>query len=313
MISSLAPTDYALLYRFAVALAGLNEDTEALVHEVLEEKLPRLSHPDPQKNLVQLLRALWLARPHPRGESPISNLPPQFQWMKTRQRAVTILQASRRFTEEEITAICDAGVEEETLPPEKIAAALDSIPVSPELLRRLAATVKGLHPPFRLLSPLGLALIFAGLVLCGVGYWIYSDWRGTADEKLAEKFLNAAKVSSSRQPEPVSGTVGELADALFLNYGLENYPIPASFASASASTLAVSHVDGYPVVQIGLKDSPALLMLFRAEDFGLAADDANWQMASIDGWSLAVRSENNQGHVITVEGPEEKLRALLPP
>lgn len=303
-----------MLYRFSVALAGINEEAESLVHEVLDEKLTRLAAADSHETRVQLLRALWETRPLPRGDAPISNLPPQFQWMKTRDRAVATLLGFGEFSPGEITTICgpSEGDEATSMPMEKIAAALVSIPVSAEMLNRFAVTVQEASPPFRLFSPLGISLVFAGLVLCAVAAWIWNDWQSKADEVLAQKFVDAAEELSPSEMQAVDVPVGELADVLFLKYGLENYPIPPAFASASASVLGVNQVDGHTVVQIGLKDSHAVLMLFRAEDFGLEPNDDDWQMANLDGWALALRSQNQQGHVLTLHGSEAKLRALLP-
>lgn len=314
MISTLSPTDFAQLYRFSVALAGINEEAEHLVHTVLEEKIGPLADIESHKSVIVLLRSVWESRPEPRGDTPISNLPPQFQWMKTRDRAVAILQGFARFSEQEIAAICGKSESDEAsaMPPDKIAAVLESIPVSPELLKRFAVTVQGAHPPFRLLSSLGLSLVFAALVSLAVAGWIWRDWHSQADEILAQKFIDAIEKTSLDKLEPVDAPVGDLADVLFLKYGLENFPLPASFGRVPAAMLGLNQVDGHPVVQIGLKNSRALLMLFRAEDFGLDPNADEWQTANIDGWSLAIRSQNQQGHVVTLFGSEDELRALLP-
>lgn len=294
-----------------MALAGVNEEAEHLVHEVLEEKLPRLADLEPQKTIVQLLRNIWEDRPQPVGDAPISNLPPQFQWMKTRERAVATLRGFGRFTEEEIATICGSCELEEPKIPEKIASTLESIVVSPELLKRFAVTIQGIHPPFRLFSALGISLLFAALLTLTVAGWVWRDWHSKADETLAQKFIEAVEKTSPEKPEPVDLPIGELTDVLFLKYGLENYPLPAAFAKVPATQISVGQVDGHPVVQIGLKDSPALLMLFRAEDFGMG-DDEDWQTATLDGWSLAIRSQNQQGLVLTIHGTGDQLRALLP-
>ncbi len=297
-----------------MALAGLNEEAESLVHDVLDEKLGRLAAADVHGTLLRLLRALWEGRPVTHGDAPVSNLPPQFQWMKTRDRAVATLRGVGEFSDMEIITICgvEEGAESTSMPMEKIAAALVSIPVSGEMIKRFAVTVQQASPPFRLFSPLGISLLFAGLVLCAVAAWIWHDWQSKADEVLAQKFIDVVKDLSPQEMQPVNEPVGELTDVLFLKYGLENYPLPADFARSTASILGVNHVDGHPVVQIGLKDSHAVLMLFRAEDFGLEPNEDDWQMASLDGWALAMRSKNQQGHVITLHGTPKELSALLP-
>ena len=300
-----------MLYQFSVALAGLNDEAEHLVHEVLDEKLPRVSTSHP--SLRPLLRALWNTRPEPRGDAPISNLPPQFQWMKTHERAVASLRSFGRFSEEDIAAICGSAGEMDAAAFEKATAALDAVPVSTEMLNRFAVTMQGASPPFRLLSPLGLALLFAALVLLAVASWIWLDWKSKADEILSQKFINAVEDSSPSEFESIDSPVGELADVLFLKYGLENYPLPAAFSKLPASKVGVGSVDGHPVVEIQLKNPTAWLILFRAADFGLVSNDDHWQTAALDGWSLAMRSENSQGQVVTLHGSSSELSALLPP
>ncbi len=317
MNSNLTAEDYAILYRFSVALAGVNEEAEQLVHDVLEEKLTRAADLPPQKALLELLKAIWQQKPEPAGDAPISNLPPQFQWMKTRDRAVNTLGGFGRFSDLEIESICGDNGTPGTLPdkiamlPEKLAATLESIVVSPELLKRFAVTAQGIHPPFRLVSPLGIALLFAAIVSVTVIFWVWRDWHSKADEILAHKFLDAAVGMPPEKLEPVDATIAEVSDTLYLKYGLENYPIPPAFAGIRASRLGVGRIDGHPVVQIQLRDSGALLMLFRGEDFGLGSD-YDWQTASIAGWSLAMRTENQQGQVLTLKGTEEQLRSVFP-
>ena len=313
LTSSLSPSDLTVLYQFSVALAGLNEEAEHLVHEVLEDKLPGVSKTEPSS--IPLLRALWNARPEPKGggDAPISNLPPQFQWMKTRDRAVATLLSFKRFSEKDIAAICGPGESPDPAAVERAAAALETIPVSAELLNRFAVTMQGASPPFRLLSPLGLALLFAALVLLAVASWIWLDWKSKADEILSQKFIHAVEDASPAEFESIDAPVGELTDVLFLKYGLENYPLPAAFATLLASKVGVGSVDGHPVVEIRLKNQAAWLILFRAADFGLESNDDHWKTAGLDGWSLAMRSQNSQGQVVTLHGSSSALSALLPP
>ena len=299
-----------MLYQFSVALAGQNEEAEHLVHEALDEKLPRVSKTEPSS--IPLLRAIWEARPEPRGDAPISNLPPQFQWMKTRDRAVATLLSLGRFSEKDIAAICGPGESPDSAAIEKATAALETIPVSAELLNRFAVTIERAAPPFRVVSPLGLALLFAALVLLAVASWIWLDWKSKADEILSQKFLDAVEDASPSEFESIDAPVGELTDVLFLKYGLENYPLPAAFAKIPASKVGVGSVDGHPVVEIRLKNPTAWLILFRAADFGLESNDDHWQTAELDGWSLALRSQNSQGQVVSLQGSSSALSALLP-
>lgn len=308
-----AANDFAVLVRFAVVIAGQNEDTEQLVHEVLEDHWAKIDHNGPfPDRLVPLLRALWQHRPQPPEGTPISNVPPAFQWITPQQRATVTLQNLADFSEEQISTIIGEIAPQNTVPTEKIVAALEAIPVTRELLRRLGATAARAQLPFRLISPIGLSILFAALVSVAVALWIWRDWSSRADDTLAGLFIKSTTELTADSLEAVDLSIEDLPDHLFLKHGIENHPVPAAFNKLSASKIGVNRIEGHPVVQIGLKNTRALVTLFQPADFGLEANDSEWRFASAKGWAVALRCQDDLGTAVTLRGTEDELEALLP-
>lgn len=313
MINPASASDFAVLTRFAVVVAGQNEETEQLVHEVLEDHWAKIDPEAPfTARILPLLRAVWQNRPQPPEGTPISNVPPAFQWITPLQRATATLQNLGSFTEEQIAGITGEFAPQDSVPIEKIDAAIEAISVSPELLRRLSATAARAHQPFRLLSPLGLSLIFSGLVFLAVGFWIWHDWSSRVDENVAGLFIQSTTALTAESLEAVDLAVEDLPDHLYLKHGLENYPVPASFAQFPATKVGVNRIDDHLVVQVGFKNNRALVTLFHPADFGLDPNDHEWRLASNQGWAVALRSEKNIGTAVTLRGSETELKALLP-
>ncbi|HEY5751769.1 MAG TPA: hypothetical protein VIT21_01355 [Chthoniobacterales bacterium] len=176
---------------------------------------------------------------------------------------------------------------------------------------RLAKTRKR-QSQFRLFSPIGFTVIFAVLVMSSVVAWTVIDRTQYENQPITAMLLDQATNVSEQTMESVDVSAGDLTDWVFLKHGLEDVQIPDAIARKQAAFCGLTRIDGHPVVKIALKESKALVFLFKASDFSLPESEKNaWEIFDRGEWAAGIQVDKGNACMVTVNGSVDDVRRVV--
>ena len=114
--------------------------------------------------------------------------------------------------------------------------------------------------------------------------------------------------------EPINTECSQLGDKLFVQYGLEDYEVPAAFAHDQAISYRVFAKNDSLVAQVVVRDHdrPLTFLVFRADQQGVAIHPAGrWKFLKGDDWTAAVELHHQIGFAAVASGDDAGLREYL--
>jgi hypothetical protein len=197
---------------------------------------------------------------------------------------------------------------------EQMLGALRAIQPPPDLGARLTAAAPARSKARLVLNPAMLSAAL-GLVLI-VGFAVFLGKEAAADfagRDWIERFIEDISPNLDRQLERTQLTAGELGDPMMLA-GFTGFAVPRELAARPADGWRVfrSGQAGHRVAQFTLADTPVLVFVFRASDFGVQCGAPDrWRTFAHDGWTAAVTERGGLCTVLTLRGGEAEMRAFL--
>ncbi len=171
--------------------------------------------------------------------------------------------------------------------------------------------VNVLHP--------AILAVLAGMLIIGV-FLVYLMMKKLDDFSGRDAIVSLIERMDSMsgdELEAVDTRANDLADWMAMN-GLEDFRIPAVFASHKVIGRQTFTQEGAPVVQLAIEnedsmDSPGVILtLFRARDFGIDANELEqWRIVSLGGWVSGVRAADGECVAVTFPGTEGEMEEYL--
>jgi hypothetical protein len=161
--------------------------------------------------------------------------------------------------------------------------------------------------------------VLSGMLIIGV-FLIYLMMKQLDDFSGRDTILGLIErvdSMSGDELEAVDAQANDLVDWMAM-HGLEDFRIPAVFASRRIIGRRTFTQDGAPVVQLVVENAEdtdsrvVILMLFRARDFGIdTAELEEWRIVSSEGWVSGVRAEDGECVAVTFLGAEGDMEEFL--
>lgn len=165
-------------------------------------------------------------------------------------------------------------------------------------------------------QPVFWAVALAGAVLLYyAGNAVYEHVTGFKGDETVRQLVETARTGPHADHlEPLVTECSQLGDKLFIQYGLEDYEVPAAFGhDATESYRVFAKNDGLVAQVIAGHDGQGMVFLmFRADQQGVnIRPPGHWKFLKGDGWSAAVMIRHHVGFVAVTPGDGAALRDYL--
>lgn len=162
-------------------------------------------------------------------------------------------------------------------------------------------------------QPVVLAMVIACVVVLGVTAFLMKrkmdEFPGR--EVIAELIDNVDEMNGSEMQQVPPSDCGKLGDWFILK-GFDGFSVPPEFEHVKAVGCRVFQMDGHSIAQVALDDKQnALLFQFRAADFKVKLNSANWQVFQQDDWAVAARGEGENWWVVAFIGDAGDMEKLI--
>lgn len=179
-----------------------------------------------------------------------------------------------------------------------------------DVLTAEAAAAAGTPVRRHLFNPAVLAIAFGVLLI--IGFLVWSGMESLADfpgRGTVEKFIEITGTMNGTELEPTSLPAGQLVDAVFMK-GFEGFALPAEFASVPAVGWRVFKQQGHPVAQLAIDRHNAIVLVFRAADFGVEPGE-EWRVLDKGQWIGAVSARAGLCTLVTFRGDQAEMQQFI--
>ena len=165
-------------------------------------------------------------------------------------------------------------------------------------------------------QPVFWAVLLAGAVLLGyAGNAVYDHVTGFTGDDTVRLLIETARTGPHADHlEPLATEASQLGDKLFIQYGLEDYEVPAVFGHAQTESYRVFAKNDSLVAEVVAQDheQPLVFLMFRADQQGVNIHlPGHWKFLRGDAWSAAVMVRHHVGFAAITPGDGAALRASL--
>lgn len=160
-----------------------------------------------------------------------------------------------------------------------------------------------------ILQPSVLAIALALVVVVGVTIYMAKTRLGDFPGKeTIIAFVEDEETPTAPEFESIAPTGAGKLDDWFVLKGFEGYAVPASLEKAKAVACRVRQHEGIHAAEVKLAQQKARLLIFRAEDSGIAPGEHIFQQ---DDWAVAVLSDEKNSCVVLFRGDSEDMPEFL--
>ena len=165
-------------------------------------------------------------------------------------------------------------------------------------------------------QPVFWAVMLAGAVLLSyAGSIVYDHVTGFPGDDTVRQLIETARTGPHADHlEPLATEASQLGDKLFIQYGLEDYEVPAVFGHAATESYRVFAKNDSLVAEVVAQDrgQPLVFLMFRADQQGVNIHlPGHWKFLRGDAWSAAVMIRHHVGFVAITPGDGAALREYL--
>ena len=160
------------------------------------------------------------------------------------------------------------------------------------------------------------AVILAVAFLLAYGANAYYEHRigFTGDDTVRQLVETARRGPHSDHVEPLATECSQLGDKLFVQYGLEDYEVPAAFAHDQTVSYRVFAKNDSLVAQVQVREQgrPLTFLVFRADQQNVSIRPVGrWKFLKGDDWTAAVKVHHQIGFAAVTPGDGAELREYL--
>ena len=162
-------------------------------------------------------------------------------------------------------------------------------------------------------QPIAWAAILAGAFLVAYGaYAVYQHLIGFSGDETVRQLIEGSRTGPhADRLEPLNTECSQLGDKLFVQYGLEDYMVPAAFAHDQTLSYRVFVKNDSLVAQVQVRDhgQNMTFLVFRADRQGVNIHPpGHWKFLDGDGWTAAAEVRHHIGFVAIAPGDGTNLR-----
>lgn len=163
-------------------------------------------------------------------------------------------------------------------------------------------------------QPAAWAVLLAFLFLAGWGAEAYYEHTQgfSGDDNVRAIVEYSRKGPHADHIQPLQTECSLLGDTLFLQYGLEDYAVPAPFTHFEANGYRVFAKNEHLVAQIKVDEKDLTFLVFRADQQKVSIFPPNrWKYLDGDGWTAAVAVRQKIGFAAVYKGDASAARAYF--
>ena len=162
-------------------------------------------------------------------------------------------------------------------------------------------------------QPVFWAVLLAGAFLVAYGAnALYEHHNGFSGDEIVRQIIETARTGPhADHVEPINTECSQLGDKLFVQYGLEDYEVPAVFGHDQTVSYRVFAQNDSLVAQVQVRegDRDMVFLVFRADRQGVSIHPpGKWKFLDGDGWTAAVAVRHHIGFAAIAPGDGTPLR-----
>jgi hypothetical protein len=194
--------------------------------------------------------------------------------------------------------------------------AVEQLMLPQALLAKLASGKEASGPALSgkaaLRQPVVLAILIGALVLLGWGgVTLWNRAHAFPGKDSAIRMVEVNDEMTGMEMEPKKAMTGALNDWYFDKYGFEDYFVPAGFENYQTVGARMFKQDGEPVAQVAIEENNMIFYSFRAEDFGVALPNDQWQIFKDGEWVSGLQQHDDECFMVTFRGSTGDMEEFL--
>lgn len=157
-----------------------------------------------------------------------------------------------------------------------------------------------------------LGVLAAGVLLLGIGFWLFSQGgRGVEGEAKLKRLLESAAQAEATEYEPVSTPLHQMDDWLALQ-GLEGFWLPEALQNSQALAVRIFTFEGTRVAAVLLPEQQMLVCFFDPNPLGiLLPEQETWNYFSLGNNTAAAAIKGRLCIVAAIRGTQAELERIL--